>query len=107
MRTDATGEVDRSQVDIGVMMCRMPSGASSGRMTQTYGVREQNSETEAAVVTLGLYNCIWEVLGLNRPPLWSSSQSFWLLTQRSRVRFPALSDFLSSSGSGTGSTQPL
>jgi hypothetical protein len=27
--------------------------------------------------------------------------------QRSRVRFPALSDFLSSIGSGTGSTQPL
>ena len=41
-----------------------------------------------------------------RPPLWSSGQSFWLQTQRSRVRFPALTDFLSSSGSGTGSTQP-
>ena len=40
------------------------------------------------------------------PPLWSSGQSFWLQIQRSRVRFPALSDFLSSSGSGTGSTQP-
>ena len=26
--------------------------------------------------------------------------------QRSQVRFPALPDFLSSSGSGTGSTQP-
>jgi hypothetical protein len=35
---------------------------------------------------------------------WSSVQSSWLLTQRSRVRFPALPDFLSSSGSGTGST---
>ena len=33
------------------------------------------------------------------PPLWSSGQSFWLQIQRSRV-------FLSSSGSGTGSTQP-
>ena len=41
-----------------------------------------------------------------RPPLWSSGQSFWLQIQRSRVRFPALPDFLSSSGSGTGSTQP-
>jgi hypothetical protein len=30
----------------------------------------------------------------------------WLQIQRSRVRFPALSDFLRSSGSGTGSTQP-
>ena len=41
-----------------------------------------------------------------RPPLWSSGQSFWLQIQRSRVRFPALPDFLSSSESGTGSTQP-
>ena len=40
------------------------------------------------------------------PPLWSSGQSFWLQIQRSRVRFPALPDFLSSSGSGTGPTQP-
>ena len=39
------------------------------------------------------------------PPLWSSGQSFWLQKQRSRVRSPALPDFLSS-GSGTGSTQP-
>ena len=40
------------------------------------------------------------------PPLWSSGQSFWLQIQRSRVRLPALPDFLSSSESGTGSTQP-
>ena len=40
------------------------------------------------------------------PPLWSSGQSFWLQIQRSRVRSPALPDFLSSSRSGTGSTQP-
>ena len=39
------------------------------------------------------------------PPLWSSGQSFWLQIERSRVRSPALPDFLSSSGSGTGSTQ--
>jgi hypothetical protein len=36
-----------------------------------------------------------------------SGQSPWLLTQRSQVRFPALPDFLSNSGSGTRSTQPL
>ena len=42
----------------------------------------------------------------HRPPLWSSGQSFWLLIQRSRVRSSALPDFLCSSGSGTGSTQP-
>ena len=38
--------------------------------------------------------------------LWSSGQSFWLQIQKSRVRFPALPDFQSSSGSGTGPTQP-
>ena len=43
---------------------------------------------------------------IDRPPLWSSGQSFWLQIQRSRVRSPALPDFLSSSGSGTGFTQP-
>ena len=43
---------------------------------------------------------------IHRPPLWSSGQSFWLQIQRSQVRSPALPDFLSSSGSGTGSTQP-
>jgi hypothetical protein len=41
-----------------------------------------------------------------RPPPWSSGQSFWLQIQRSQVRFPALPDFLRSSGSWTGSTQP-
>jgi hypothetical protein len=39
-------------------------------------------------------------------PLWSSGQSSWLQILRSRVRFPALPDFLRSLGSGTGSTQP-
>jgi hypothetical protein len=34
------------------------------------------------------------------------TQSFWLQIQRSRVRFPALPDFLTSRGPGTGSTQP-
>jgi hypothetical protein len=42
----------------------------------------------------------------NRLHLWSSGQSFWLQIQRSRIRFPALPDFLRSEGSGTGSTQP-
>jgi hypothetical protein len=43
---------------------------------------------------------------LGRQPLWSSGQSSWLLTQRSWILFPVLPDFLSSSRSGTGSTQP-
>jgi hypothetical protein len=34
-------------------------------------------------------------------------KSSWLLTQGPHVRFPTLPDFLSSSGSGMGSTQPL
>jgi hypothetical protein len=43
---------------------------------------------------------------LVRPPLWSSGQSSWLQVQRSQVQFPALPDFLRSSGSGSESTQP-
>ena len=46
------------------------------------------------------------LLCICRQPLWSSGQSFWLQIQRSRVRSPVLPDFLSSSGSGTGFTQP-
>jgi hypothetical protein len=38
--------------------------------------------------------------------LWSSGQSSCLQIQRSRVWFPALQNFLRSSGSGTGFTQP-
>jgi hypothetical protein len=48
-------------------------------------------------------NCLYFVAST---PLWSSGQSFWLQIQRSCVRFPALPDFLRSSGSGTGSNQP-
>jgi len=46
------------------------------------------------------------VVAVVGPPLWSSGQSFWQQIQRSRVRSLALPDFLSNSGSGTGSTQP-
>ena len=46
------------------------------------------------------------VLVVMKPPLWSSGQSFWLQIQRSLVRSPAPPDFLCSSVSGTGSTQP-
>ena len=53
-----------------------------------------------------IVNFFFGLISVLRPPLWSSGQSFWLQIQRSRVRFPALPDFLSSSGSGTGSTQP-
>jgi hypothetical protein len=50
---------------------------------------------------------IFGCCNLRSDRLWSSDQSSWLLNRRSRVRFPAIPDFLSSSGSGTGSTQPL
>jgi predicted ferric reductase len=50
--------------------------------------------------------CFWITSHQLRPPLWSSGQSSWLQIQRSQVRFPALPDFLRSSGYGTGSTQP-
>jgi hypothetical protein len=46
------------------------------------------------------------VFPVYRPLLWSSGHSSWLQTPKSRVRFPALPDFLNSCGSGTGSTQP-
>jgi hypothetical protein len=52
-----------------------------------------------------LYVCFYPFIRITRPPLCSSVQSSWLQIQRFRVRFPTLPDFLSSSGSGTGSTQ--
>jgi hypothetical protein len=42
-----------------------------------------------------------KLVNLLRPLLFSSGESSWLQTQRSRVRFPALPDFVRSSGSGT------
>ena len=60
---------------------------------------------EIKIFVLRVLNTVYcDVRG---PPLWSSGQSFWLQIQRSRVRSPALPDFLSSTGSGTGSTQPV
>jgi hypothetical protein len=40
------------------------------------------------------------------PSLWSRGQEFLAIDPEVRVRFPAFTDFLRSSGSGTGSTQP-
>jgi hypothetical protein len=58
-----------------------------------------------------IYLCIYLyiyllLLLLLWPPLWCSGQSSWLQIQRSRVRFPALPDFLRSSGSGVEYIQP-
>jgi hypothetical protein len=55
------------------------------------------------VPTVRIYSVRFLTAG---PPLWSSGQGSWLQIQRSWVRFPALPDFLSGGGSGTGSTQP-
>ena len=70
----------------------------------TFKIRLQlGAEFLAVTIQPSVYVLIITKCG---PPLWSSGQSFWLQIQRSRVRFPALPDFLSSSGSGTGSTHP-
>jgi len=72
---------------------------------------EWNKECFCTVMQPGLNN-LYELCVVGSPmnlvpiALWSSGQSFWLQIQRSRVRSPALPDFLSSSGSGTRSTQP-
>jgi hypothetical protein len=48
-----------------------------------------------------------QVVWVDGPPLWSSSQEFLATDREVRVRFPALPDFfLRSSGSGTRSNQP-
>jgi hypothetical protein len=46
------------------------------------------------------------IMSHDRPPLWSSCQSFWVQIQRYGFDSRELPDFLRSSGSGTGSTQP-
>jgi hypothetical protein len=48
-----------------------------------------------------------KIVNVFRPPLWSSGQSSCLQIQRSRVRFPALPDFLRGSVSGTGIIKEL
>ena len=61
---------------------------------------------KSTIIYIYIYIYIYVCVCVCVPPLWSSGQSFWLQIQRSRVRSPALPDFLSSTGSGTGSTQP-
>jgi hypothetical protein len=46
------------------------------------------------------------ILRKTGPPLWSSGPEFLVTDPEVRVRFPALPDFLTSSGSGTGLIQP-
>jgi hypothetical protein len=80
-------------------------GSNSGRRG---GKTATNRLSYGAAVyqSYNIYKLNGYVSPESRPPLWSSDQSSWLQIQRSRLRFPALLDFLRSSGSGTGSTQP-
>jgi hypothetical protein len=55
-------------------------------------------------IFIGIHDYFFCSCGFFKPPLWSGGQSSWLQIQRSRVRFPASPDFLSS-GSGSESTQ--
>ena len=82
--------------------CSEGSNASSGS-GDTEGPEEGFSSDHAQVILQSI--CVRHCL-LRGPPLWSGGQSFWLQIQRSWVRFLALPDFLSGSGSGTGYTQP-
>jgi hypothetical protein len=64
---------------------------------------EQDAKVTLAVQFIPHFS---ELITNYRPTLWSSAQSSWLQIQRARVRYLVLPDFLRSSGSGTGSTQP-
>jgi hypothetical protein len=59
-----------------------------------------------AKIVLYVHNKCKFLAAIIRPPLWSSGQSSWIEIQRSSFWFPAIPDFLRSSGSRTGSTQP-
>ena len=63
-------------------------------------LRQPSVQHKAIRYCPDMFQTIWLIL--KNYTLWSSGQSFWLQIHRSRVRFPALPDFLSSSGSGTG-----
>jgi hypothetical protein len=68
------------------------------------------SLTQANVSYCSIHNIFRTIYAIihHRRLLWSNGQSSWLQIQRLRFRFPVLPHFLrSSSGSETGSTQPL
>ena len=79
---------------------------SSVAFRQSYRSSNRTAHRTKKICVPGPAIYIYIYIYIYRPPLWSSGQSFWLQIQRSRVRFPALPDFLCSSGSGTGPTQP-
>jgi hypothetical protein len=71
------------------------------RIWVTYETDRGATELTLLLINPFFIEQILKFILLTGPPMWSSGQSSWLQIQRSRVRFPALSDFLRSSGSGT------
>jgi hypothetical protein len=80
--------------------------------TPTFGCYGPRGSVEAEALCLkvvgsrkGQINDFFFQFTLPGPLLRSSRHSSWLQAQRSQVRFPAIPNYLSSSGCGTGSTQ--
>ena len=84
----------------------LPGRAVAIAVSDASSCGQQNHSSELLPYVRLLIVTLAAVEDVQGPLLWSSGQSFWLQIQRSRVLSPALPDFLSSSGSGTGSTQP-
>jgi hypothetical protein len=91
---------------------RRTSGTTCLLTTGTKENRGKNQENKP-VISAEIRTQYFRIQSLKRhmytrildvPSVWSSHQSFWLETQRSRDQFPALPNFLIS-GSVTGSTQ--
>jgi hypothetical protein len=71
----------------------------------SYSFSNCTSVVRVYFISVTLMRNMKAIMGDMWPPLWSSGQSSWLQIQRP-LRFPAQPNFLRSSGSGTGSTQP-
>jgi hypothetical protein len=111
VRTDVSEELSASIISVK----KIGELGTTLAVTSTL-MMEALSSSEASVLTRttrryvpedGIIHLFTFTYGYSEIALCSSGQSSCLLTQRSRVRFPALQDFLSSSGSGAGSTQLL
>jgi hypothetical protein len=68
------------------LMCR------ANIFSERHQIEIGHGASDSAFWKTTLFSIYW--FYFNSPPLWSSGQSFWLQIQRSRVRFPALPDFL-------------
>jgi hypothetical protein len=68
----------------------------------TYGLPRAISTRSRIAMCVAFIARVWNRMYTGVP----TASGSWLQINRSGVRFPALPDFLRSSGSGTGSTQP-